>query len=641
MLRQMRSGALSGFFMIFLLLGGVGLVLTDGAGFFTGGVSPSSVAQVGDEEVSFTEFDNTLRQFLNTRNLDTDIAYRAGVVDQILRDQIELMLLRQAGADKGLIVPDYLVAQRIKPVVNIIASGGISEEQALAQLARQSGMSVEGFINTVRDEYIQNLLLGAVEVTPAYIPEKLSRRLAQYEGETRSADILVLPHNDMQNVPFPSDEDLQAFYDSRKSQYALPETRVLTVALISPQSLREELSVSDEELRAEYNVLVESFTQPERRTIKQAVVEDEKTATAILKLAEEGMDLKQAIEEVTGSDDAFRTADSYDEAGLPPRLSAVVFGSSELNDVRGPVQTPLGWHVLMVTDIQPPRTKDFGEVKDEIKEEMVNQQLDSIMIETAAELDDELAGGADIKELAARYNMSLTTLGPLTQTGETLEEPAVPVEGMEFLELYEADQDYILENAFAIPPGETTQVLELEDGSIAAVQVTRVFPQRFKELNKLREQLTKKWLQKERVAANFERAQKTLDQLKSGELDLLGAATELDVQKETVKNASRTTSTDILSENAAENLFTHAINSYFLTPSDNSFLVGQITDVTLPDMAAIEDDTIDEITSLQVAQMNEETRALYVQSLADRYGVEINRKLLDRAYGGGTGRTLP
>ena len=641
MLRQMRSGALSGFFMIFLLLGGVGLVLTDGAGFFTGGVSPSSVAQVGDEEVSFTEFDNTLRQFLNTRNLDTDIAYRAGVVDQILRDQIELMLLRQAGADKGLIVPDYLVAQRIKPVVNIIASGGVSEEQALAQLARQSGMSVDGFINTVRDEYLQNLLLGAVEVTPAHIPEKLSRRLAQYEAETRSADILVLPHDDMQNVPFPSDEDLQAFYDSRKSQYALPETRVLTVALISPQSLREELSVSDEELRAEYDVLIESFTQPERRTIKQAVVEDEKTATAIFKLAEDGMDMKQAIEEVTGSDDAFRTADSYDQAGLPPRLSAVVFGSSELNDVRGPVQTPLGWHVLMVTDIQPPRTKDFAEVKDEIKEEMVNQQLDSIMIETAAELDDELAGGADIKELAARYNMSLTTLGPLTQAGGTLKEPEVPVEGMEFLDLYEADQDYILENAFAIPPGETTQVLELEDGSIAAVQVARVFPQRFKELNKLREELTKKWLQKERVAANFERAQETLDQLKSGELDLLGAATELDVQKETVKNASRTTSTDILSENAAENLFTHAINSYFLTPSDNSFLVGRITDITLPDMAAIEDDTVDEINSLQVSQINEETRALFVQSLADRYGVEINRKLLDRAYGGGSGRAMP
>ena len=61
MLRSMRHGALSGVFLVILLLGGVGLVMMDWSGTVTGSISSNEVAKVGVTTITFVTFDLILR----------------------------------------------------------------------------------------------------------------------------------------------------------------------------------------------------------------------------------------------------------------------------------------------------------------------------------------------------------------------------------------------------------------------------------------------------------------------------------------------------------------------------------------------------------------------------------------------------
>ena len=637
MLRQMRSGALSGLFLVFLLLGGLGLVLTDWGGFFTGGVAPSNVAEVGSEDINFQSFNEQVRQYIGARNISPDIAYRAGIVDQLLRSRIESRLLSQKAQELGLKAPDYLVAERLRPVVDSLVSRGLSREDALTRLASQNGMTSDQFINTLRDEFAQRLLFDTFKATDTYIPKEMAVIIARYQSEQRGIKALFFPHNAVQNIPEPSEDDLKAHYESRKSAYALPETRVLEIAALDPESIRDELSVSDQEMREEYEIARDNYVLPEKRQITQAVLTDEQSARSVFEKVMEGQSLKAAVKDVTGNTQTYRDPETYDATGLPEKLADSVFTTSE-NDVAPPVQTALGWHVVKVNQILPSTTLAYEKAKEDIREALINRQLDNIIIDTVTQLDDALAGGSGLQEVSEAFDMDVIEIGPLTQNGQPLPSGEQDASNMDFLEEHEEDKDYILENGFALPEGEISQVLELSDGSIVAIRATLVKPQRFKPFESVQSDVIKSWEAKERAAANFKQTQKYLESLKNGETTLKAVQEQTGQTLRSFDNLKRDQEPgEIIGKTVLEDIFKLKRDSYFMTPTSKGFLLGRVENVSLKQHSDIEGDTLTAIRENHSALMHTELTGLYVQHLAEQGDVEINRPLLEKMYADGAG----
>ena len=570
MLRQMRSGALSGFFLIFLLLGGVGLVLTDWNGLLTDNVAPSSIAKIGGQDLSYNEFDTQLRRYLAGREITPELAYRAGLVDEILRQQIEDILIAQAGQEFGLAIPDYLIAQRIRPLIDVLGASGFDENDALARLAAENGMSVGRFIEAYRTDYTKQLLFGALRGNPYLMSDSMAARLYQYEHESRDVSAIFFPHKAIKDIPTPSEEELQDYYQSRQAIYAIPENRILKIAFLSPEVLEQQIEISDSEQQAYYQDTIYDFQSDEERKIEQAIVDNVEQATSLIEsLKEKNVSMKNAVEKVSGSDVAYRAADIYRPGDLPPGLSDLAF-SSEKDVVSGPFETPLGWHVVRVLEIIPQETMAFEKVKAQIIEDLKAQQLDILLTENSELLENALAGGQGVDDIAKELGMTVVISPALDANGRVVADgKAFP-----FLEDYSEDADYIIDVAFDLLQGETSQILEFQDGSLAAVELEQVTPKSYEPLANVREELIGDWIGKEKTSKNFQKVQAFLEEIKSGDLALTPLATSQNLTLKAHKAIKRDKKDNaILDKNAIDVLFTQKVGAHFLSPMKDGIVL--------------------------------------------------------------------
>lgn len=81
LLRSMRNGFLSAIFLGLLVMGAMGLILSDWNGMFRGGVTATDVAVVDGEPIKIQDFHNRLSNALRSRNIDPKDAYQLGLVD--------------------------------------------------------------------------------------------------------------------------------------------------------------------------------------------------------------------------------------------------------------------------------------------------------------------------------------------------------------------------------------------------------------------------------------------------------------------------------------------------------------------------------------------------------------------------------
>lgn len=80
-------------------------------------------------------------------------------------------------------------------------------------------------------------------------------------------------------------------------------------------------------------------------------------------------------------------------------------------------------------------------------------------------------------------------------------------------------------------------------------------------------------------------------------------------------------------------LFAASEGEAVAAPVPGGFLVGRVKSVTLPDTARVSDKDLKEIEESVQRNARDEMTQVYMQYLEDKYGVKINRHLLDQMYG--------
>ena len=103
---SMRKGFVSLIFMVLLVLGGFGLILTDAGGFFKGGVGRNDIATIGGEKISAQQFDRQIRRLLQGQNITSTDAYKAGLIQNYLQTEIAKFLLAKEAEKLGIILSD-------------------------------------------------------------------------------------------------------------------------------------------------------------------------------------------------------------------------------------------------------------------------------------------------------------------------------------------------------------------------------------------------------------------------------------------------------------------------------------------------------------------------------------------------------
>jgi peptidyl-prolyl cis-trans isomerase D len=629
MLTSMREGAKSGFTK-FILLGFMamavgGLVLMDVGGFFGGGGSNNTVAKVGKSSISSVEFDRTVRRKLSKQGIDTESAYRLGLVHKILNAQISASLMNIASHDLGINISDGLIAEKINSLIEPYVSDDMTKKDAFKRILMSQGMSEKEFVNAIRGELASTILRNALQSGTTTITSQEASDLYKYYGEARDVEYISFLNESITDMEKPSDDILQSLYDSGKERYAIHENRSFSMIVLSDNNFKTTQDVSEEDIREVYESNIEDFKLFERRVLQQSIVSSENSANNIIDEVSKGVSLEKAVINETGDGDAYFGEDNFQKDDLLEELRDSVF-SADKGSVIGPIQTVMGWHVLYLKDILPPKTKSYSEVKDNIREEILHELLMEEMFSSINDIDDRLASEASLDDIASEYNSELINYGPLYFEGNT-------VDHKDALQNFSDDRMYIMETVFELLEGEISPVLELSDGRFVIIRTESINPKTYKTLDDVKDELVDMWNEKQRESLNKLKVKGLVDSLEAGEIDLHDFAKENGIDIKELDDLERSGSLpdDITARNR-DDFFRVAAGEYGFSDTEEGFVVFKVNNIEIPADEDVTDEDIENVIKLSSQGSMDEFMYLYLDDLHKKQGVTINKRLLDNMY---------
>ena len=586
------------------------------------------VARVGSIDISAQqvsrEFDRQMKQLRQVLGpqFDTEQAKQLGVVDRAVATIVARTLYDVYIDRLGLMVSDDEV-RRIVETDPMLQSGlGVFDRARFQALLNQIGMDEATYVATVRRDTLRKWLAAAVTdgVQP---PDTLADRLYRYRNEARVAETLMVENAKMPAPPAPDEATLMKYHDDNAQYFQSPEYRAITFARLMPEEFAAKIQVSDADLQAAFEQRAAEFDQPERRTVEQIVLQDAaKAKEAAAKLAG-GADFAAVAQEFTGAGPV--PLGTVERNGFVSDLSALSDAAfaTDLGKTTEPLQSPLGWHILHVTAVEPATKASFEDAREQLEKDLRQEQSANAMVEAANKLDDALAGGADLADAAATVGLDAVKIDAVDGNGNGPD--GQPVQAL-------ADSPIGIALAFQTETGETSSLTEEPNGGYVILRVDGSTPPATKPLDQVHDQVLASWNAAERAKSAEARAGDIARQLAVGG-DIKAIAAGLGVATRTSSPFKRDgTGADAnVTPDLAAKLFGVKIGEAAAGAAQGGQVVGRLTAINpadpTQDAAGLEQLKADLRTQLEGDVLQQ-----FGDRLRQSIGVETNQAAIDKLF---------
>lgn len=613
-LRAKHSRMLVWTLLVLIVIGLAGFGVSN-----SGALSSSNVAEVGDTEITGTDYARAVDQEMRTltqrigRSLPMAEARQYGLDTLVLSRLVNDAALDEEARRLGISVGDAVVAEQVMAVQAFQGPDGRFSRDAYTAALANAGLRPAQFEAQIRREISREMISSAVQSAVA-TPGAEAELMLGYAGERRSFQWLRLgPDALTEPVPDPTDAEAEAEYAAHPEAYTLPETRGITYAVITPDTLASTIDVADADLRAMYDAAGDRYNTPERRLLDRVGFGTDAEAAAARARLDSGAVTFDALATERGL-----SAQDIDQGALPatrlsPEARAAVFGLAEPGIV-GPVPTPLGPSLYRVNAILAGNVVPFEQARDELRAERARKLATDEIGAEAAHVEDLLAGGATIEELASETNLQMATMTITATSAEGL-----------------AAEQAFRDAAMAADRGVETDLIQLADGGIAAIRVDSIEAPRLQPLADVRDAVNAAWRAAETRRRLMALANGYRDEVTAG-LAFDALATRLGT---TVATGGPVARSEQLPGAPVEFLtegFAVAQGGAFVAPDGDGVLVGAVTGLVPFDAASdANKDIVVNAESQLRGQMAEDALALYTDAVRDAAGVTVNRAQMDAA----------
>ncbi len=429
-----------------------------------------------------------------------------GGVAQIVRQSADRMLL-DAFADRiGALAPQSAAIASIQGNPAFAGLGGGFDRDRFVAVLRQNGLGEAGYVEMVRGEMTRQQLLD-LAMAGAVAPRTLVDRILAYQGETRTAETLIIPDLSMTDIAPPDAATIQAYYTDHGDSYRRPEYRAGRVLHLRPDDLVDDMTVTEEEIAQEFASRQAEFSAAESRAIEQVVVQEQAMAAAIVAGIAAGKNFADIVKETTGG--APVDLGHVIKDLLPKEIADQAFALKD-GAVSAPLKSPFGWHVVHVISVTPATAKTLDQVKDQLRRDLALAKAGDSLVSIVNQLDDALAGGEGLEQAAKALSLTVAEIAAIDAQGKDHDGKAITL-APEVQELLQSTD-----------VGATSQVEALDDGNFAVVQVTSLTPSEVRPISEVERQVNTDWLNNARREAADAQAKALQERLKAvGDLSVL------------------------------------------------------------------------------------------------------------------------
>ncbi|MFG6610263.1 peptidyl-prolyl cis-trans isomerase [Sulfitobacter sp. 1A12057] len=577
--------------LLILGLGGFGAINLSG--------NLRSIGTVGDKSISVDQYARQLQQEIRAIEAQTGEslpfarAQEMGLDRAVLQRIVRNRALDHEADEMGISIGDATLRDEIVAISAFQGIDGNFDREGYRFALQQSGMSEAEFERSIREEAARGLLQRAI-LGGVSMPDTYARTLVDYVAEERSFTWARLSEDDL-DAPLPAatEDELRAYYDANTDDFMLPASKSITYAWLAPEDLLDEVEVPEEELRAEYDARSDEYDQPERRLVERLVFADQEAADrAAAALEVDGTTFEALVEErglaLADVDLGDVAKSDLDDAG------DAVF-AAESGDIVGPLASSLGPALFRVNAILPAQHVPFEEARDVLEETLAISRATRAVEARAQEIDDQLAGGATLEDLAKETKMRLGTIDWTQDSSEGI-----------------AAYGAFREAAAGLSANDFPQIDQLEDGGIFAMRLDETKEARPEPFEEARDAVETAWRNAQIVEALTEKAESLTETLaEEGGFEAAGLSPQLG------EGLTRSSYVDGTPDDFMDQVFDLDEGGVAVLPAGDSVVVLRLDAVT----PAGEDDQ----TQALMDRLSQQLNQALAQGLFDIYSNAVMR----------------
>jgi peptidyl-prolyl cis-trans isomerase D len=314
--------------------------------------------------------------------------------------------------DLGYRTTDAAVQDAISKEPAFQIEGQYSAAAAKAVLA-QNGITPEAFADDVRTSLQRSQLENGIRESDFLTPTEVARAEA-LENEQREVRYAQLSADKFANAPI-DDTAIQSYYKAHQAVYMTTESAHLQYAELRLDQVAATMQVSDADLHAAYEKNKSTYVVPEKRHASHILITGGKDDAADKKLAEDvyaqakaGKDFAQLAKQYSKDPGS---ADKGGDLGWADRTTFVgpftdALYSMSPGEIRGPVKTQYGYHIIRLEEIQAGKTKTFEEARPELEADQRKNHATDRFGEIQEQLQTQLEQpGATLEGLAKEFQL--------------------------------------------------------------------------------------------------------------------------------------------------------------------------------------------------------------------------------------------
>ena len=578
------------------------------------------VAKVGKHEIdqrAFQDRVNQLRQQAAEQQgeqFDSSTFEKNETKLRILDGMIDEQLLLQANADWGLRVSDLAMRDYIASIPAFQVNGQFDGTSYRAWLTSQY-KTPEMFENEIRSSLATQLLPSAISDSTIASDAQLDHFL-KLLSQRRDLRYFQLPRPALDNKTV-SDAEIETWYKAHQADYMNPEQVSVKYIEVVGADLPLAAEPSDDELRKRYASEKQRFVQPEQRLVSHILVnvpanatpEQQKTALAKAeKIAAEANpgDFAKLAEQ--DSQDLGSRRLGGDLGWLEKGVTNEAFDSALFAMQKGQISKPVlssdGYHIIWLRDIRSGESKPFEEVRDQLVKESTAAERDRTYNEVAGKMSDNTyQNPTSLEPASVALKLPIKTTALFTRKGG---------EGV-------AANPKVVAAAFSddvLVQGNNSGLIDLGNNHSVVVHVDQHVPAAAKPLAEVRADVQQKILDERAAAIEKKQADEALARLRKGET-MDDVAKSLGASITTVNEAVR-------HAQIPAPLLTQAFLLPHPAAGKPQFATVDMLDGTYVLLA------VDKVQDGDLSKVPPEQRESLRQQMAQAYGYEATRELIDQ-----------
>jgi peptidyl-prolyl cis-trans isomerase D len=539
---------------------------------------------------------------------------RALLDDQALRPQVMAQLvgkevLIQAANQQSLGVAPSLINELILDVEQFQTDGVFDEDRFRYAIRNQGYASSTKFTEMLADQFLLEQLSDGILNTSFVTSGEVASLIAMAD-QTRSYEFARLAYKPFKDAVNLSEAQITEYYDDNKQAYMTERKLSVEYIELNADMLLASQSVSDEQVQARFEQEAESAdTTPSLRAAHILLSDkDDALIAEIQAKVDADADFAQLVKEYsqdvataeTGGDLGFTTGDTFPEA-FEQALAAL-----EVGQVSAPVETESGTHFIKLLEVEKSEFL-FEDQKERIAQELQQEAADTLMVEKLEMLKELAFNAENLQEVSQDLELEAKVSQPFSENGGT----GVAASPVVVAAAYSPE---VAEDGYA------SEVLDRGDDNYIVLRLQENFPSRQQSLEEVRKTVSQTLTSSISKDALDAKSAEITAALAAGE-SLEAVAQSFEIKREVVEAGQRSNRAVPPEVNVfAFDLPTprEGIITDDLTTANGDFVVVQLSEVTLGDSSATDEERTKLIRSIAESANSSKEFAAYQQALIEQ-----------------------